>query len=49
VASIQVPQRVNIGSGGRNIPELIILNNKVREGAFKKICFTLDTSLSILG
>lgn len=49
MASIQVPQRVKIGSGGRGIPEFTVLNNRVREGAFKKICYTLDTSLSTLG
>jgi len=37
MTSIQVPQRVKIGSGGRGIPGFTVLNNIVREGAFKKI------------
>jgi len=42
-------QRVSIGSGGSGIPGASVLNNIIRDGAFKNTCFTLDINLSTFG
>lgn len=42
----QVAHRVNIGWEGSRTPDVIILNNCIRDGAFKNTFFTLFISSS---
>jgi len=46
IAHIQVPQCVSMVSGGSEISGASVLNNTVRDGAFKKTRFTLDINLT---